>query len=155
MCFIKKVAVGLEDGTEKEYKLADNPWQSLGGSLEGDFKLAVADRTCYRIGARTVGEGKTLTLDWTALRDYSPGQFRVSVVTGNNPLKVKFHNDHGDWFCIRKDVDFYSDPETFEVDGQTVVLKANKRYLIEFFDEHITVEEYFDPEIMIALPDGS
>lgn len=149
MC-IKGIHLHRSDGTVEKYKTFEK-WEGLSGALTTDFTLAVQDHTYYRLDATNAGEGTMLTLNWTDMRNAVPGHFRVSVKTGANTLKVKFLTDYGDWFAIKKDVEFYYDPETFEIDDTIIVLEEYGRYLIEFFEDHITVEKYYDPTILIDL----
>lgn len=147
MCFIKKAAVESDDGTEKEYKFRE-AWNGLSGTLSDDATLVVEDRTAYKLNAYSIAEGKTLTIDWTGMRDVlKPGHFRVSISTGANVLTVKFQNDYGDWYCIKSD-------NTIDFNTNTIELDTYSRYVIEFFDGHITAEKYNDPEILVSL-DGT
>ncbi len=122
-------------------------WKGVYNFLLGGGNLAVEDFTFYNLDASDVVENQTLVLDWTTMNVLS-GQFRVSIKIGANSLNVKFHNEKESWFCLKTDADFYIDPETNETDKTTVVLEANSRYLIDYFENHITVEKYNDPSIV-------
>lgn len=143
---IKGIALHRNDGSVDTYR-TQIPWESMYGALGGSEILPADNLTFYNLDASGVVENSTLTIDYTKI-DIMSGQFKVSLLTGENSINVQFVNAENNWFCVKADAEFLPD-------SQTVVLEPNNRYVISYFERHITVEKYIDPSIGASNDSGT
>lgn len=142
---INSIFLHRSDGSVDSYKTHQN-WKSEHGSLIDGGTITIENKTFYYLDATNIAEGAQVYADFSAVDDVS-GEFKLSFKTGANSLILSFSNANNNWFCLKSDAEFYTNPDTLEVDYQSVVLNSYTRYIVDFFERCIRIEEYFDSSI--------